>query len=382
MTEAPNPTEPTGYASYWPEPAKGIHGQFLAGVRVLDLSRHLPGPLCTLLLRDLGASVLKIEPPPGDELRQLGPPGIHGDSIYYEAINAGKASLTVDLKTSAGKELILSLVDEADILIESFRPTVMAKLGLSADVLRKRNPRLIFCSVSGFGADGPRAAQAGHDINYLALAGALSFNGMKGRPHFFEPPIADVSASMMAAITILAALNRQSHSNQGCVIDLALADVVMPLQAFRIAELVHGNVPTRETGPLNGGWACYRLYETADGKWISLGAVEPKFWAAFCDTTQRPEWKDRHTDPLPQTELISELDAYFRQATLTEHMQRFEKVDCCIAPVVDLSEAVNDQHALARQLVRQGPDGLLQALFPARIDGTAPEVRPPLYRAD
>lgn len=364
--------------SLWPEPAQGAWGGFLGGLKILDLSRHLPGPLASLLLVDMGASVLKIEPPVGDEMRVIGPIGARGLSIYFEAVNAGKVSLRLDLRQQADKDRFLALVEEADIVLESFRPGTMDRLGLGPAILRARNPKLIYCNLSGFGADGPRRDQAGHDNNYLSLTGVLDGTGLADQPVFFDPPVADVTGSMMATIALLGALHKRARDGEGCVLDLALADSVMPLVSFPLAGLDAGRgAPVREGELLNGGAARYRVYRLADGKFASLGAVEPKFWTAFCRAAGREDWIARFDDPLPQTEMIAEVSALFETLTSDEATARFEPADCCFAPVLTLAEAVETEQMRARGLVRRGPDGHWQALFPGKVDGEAPAVRRP-----
>lgn len=355
---------------------------FLTGVRVLDLSRHLPGPLATLMLADMGAEVIKLEPPLGDEMRAIGPQGPSGRSVYYDAVNGGKTVCRIDLTKTEERERFLTLADQADIVVESFRPGVMERLGIGHDLLRRRNPRLICCALSGFGRDGPLAQRAGHDANYLSLAGVLSQNGADA-PQFFDPPIADCTASLMAVIAILGALQSRQASGQGCLIDLALADAVMPLQTFQLAALgVLGHVPRGGREVLNGGAAYYRIYRTRDGRHVSLGAIEPKFWQRFCEAAGRADWLPRQGEPLPQDALAAEIAAYFSFLTLTEAMARFEPVDCCVAPVLDLAEAVAAPQAVHRDLVRRTGSGAFEALFPARIDGAAPSPRAPLREAD
>ena len=354
---------------------------FLEDVLVLDLSRHLPGPLATQLLADMGARVVKIESPAGDELRQIGPRNAQGGGCYFDAIHAGKEVLTLDLKTGAGRERFLALADQADVLVESFRPGVMSRLGLGSDALRERNPGLIYCALSGYGRGGPLQDVAGHDGNYVALAGALYANGSKGLPLPFMPPVADTTGSLVGLSAILGALIRRGRSGQGCDIDLGLADVLMPLQTFQLAELAAtAAVPQPEQALFNGGVAYYRVYATADNRHIMLGAFEPKFWGAFCMAAGRPDWVSRHDDPLPQRALIAEVQEFFAGLTQAEAGERFAQVDCCLSPVLDLSEAVDSDHIRARGLVRRSAEGQLQALFPVCIDGETPAERPPVKK--
>jgi len=352
---------------------------FLHEVLVLDLSRHLPGPLATQFLADMGARVVKIESPAGDELRHIGPGDANGSGCYFNAVNAGKEVLTLDLKTPAGREQFLALVRRADVLVESFRPGVMERLGLGSAFLRGLRPGLIYCALSGYGRGGPLEDVAGHDGNYLAVSGALFANGGSGPPLPFMPPVADTTGSLLALSAILGALIQRERNGQGCDLDLALADALMPLQTFQLAELAAtGHIPQPEQALFNGGTAYYRVYATADQRHVMLGAFEPKFWRAFCLTAGRPGWVERQNDPLPQTALIAEVQAFFSGLTQAQACASFEEADCCLTPVHDLAEAVSSAHVRARGLVRRSADGTLQALFPVRVDGSAPAERPPV----
>lgn len=353
--------------------------RFLDGVRVLDLSRHLPGPLATLLLADMGAEVLKIEPPEGDGLRGMGPRGPSDRSPYFETVNAGKTTRRMDLKRPEVRTAFVDLVTTSDVLIESFRPDVLARLGVGYDTLKAANPRLIYCSLNGFGCTGPLAARAAHDINYLSLAGALYH--VAGREHAsFDMPLADCAGGLFAAVAILGALHGRARDGQGCHLDLALVDAVMPLQIFQLAELGSsgGSPPVPGTGLLNGGAACYHVYDTADGRRVTLAALEAKFWQAFCVAAGRPEWASRHRESLPQRALIADVAAMFRGLTLVECETRFGTADCCFAAVLDLAEAVDSPHVRSRGLVHRAPGGELQPLFPAVVDGEPPSPRRPL----
>jgi crotonobetainyl-CoA:carnitine CoA-transferase CaiB-like acyl-CoA transferase len=352
---------------------------FLAGVRVLDLSRYVPGPLASLLLADMGAEVVKVESPEGDALQELGPRP-EGRPVFYETINAGKVVVQLDLKQQPGKDALLEMVATADVLIEGFRPGVMKRLGLDYGRLRAVNPRLIYCSINGYGASGPMAVAAGHDNNYLALAGVLHRNGIGG-PVFFDPPVSDTAGSLFAVIAILGALQGRARTGGGCEIDLALADVAMPLQLLQVAGVgATGHAPGREETYLNNGAAYYRVYRTRDDRHVVLGAVEPKFWRAFCEAAERPEWIARQLEPTPQKTLIPDVTAYFASFTLSECIERFAGADCCFSPVLDLAEALETPHLRQRGLVRRDARGDVQTLFPAVIDGTAPPLRERLRR--
>jgi alpha-methylacyl-CoA racemase len=347
-------------------------------MRVLDPSAFLPGPLASPLLADMGAEVIKIEPPAGDPMRHLGPRDASGRPLFYKAINAAKSVRRMDLKQTAEREAFLRLVVDCDVLIEGFRPGVMKRLGLGYAALHEINRRLIYYSLSGFGASGPMSHRAGHDVNYLATSGMLHHNGSDA-PLFYDPPLSDLSSSLFGVIAIPGALRAREVDGQGCLIDLGLADVAMPLQLFQVAAHgAIGEVPQRRQTYLNGGAAYYQVYATADGRHMALGAAEPKFWRAFCEAAGRPDWIGREAEALPQTGLTAEVAALMGSLTWTECTARFAAPDCCVSPVFDLGEAVGSPQRHARGLVRRSPDGALQALFPARIDGEAPAHRPTL----
>ena len=356
-------------------------GQFLRGVKVLDLSSFLPGPLASLLLADMGAEVLKVEPPAGDAMRQLGPRNTDGDPVFYQAVNAGKTVCRMDLKDSRARAELLRLVPDYDVLIEGFRPGVMARLGLDYQTLREINPGLVYCSLSGYGATGPLAQSAGHDANYLAEAGVLHRNGGTD-PVFFDPPLADVSGSLFGVIAILGALRGRDADGMGCAIDIGLADTPMPLQLFQVAAFgAVADVPQRRDTYLNGGAAYYQVYGTRDGRHIAVGAIEPKFWRAFCLAAGKPGWIPRQADPFPQTGLIAEVAAFVGGLSQDECRERFGAGDCCTSPVLDIGEALSSPQTAGRGLVRRAAHGELQALFPARIDGAPPDTRPAVRTA-
>jgi alpha-methylacyl-CoA racemase len=352
--------------------------RWLDGVRVLDLSRYRPGPFAALLLADMGAEVLKIEGPDGDDMQHLGPRGALGEPIFYASVNAGKKVRRMDLKNAAVREEFVRLVERADVLLETFRPGVMKRLGVAYDTLSQVNPRLVFCALSGYGANGPRAMAAGHDANYLALTGIL-FRNARGSGAYFDPPVADDAGALFAVIAILGALHERERTGRGCEIDIGLADAAWPLQTFQVADYgERGYSPGPEETYLNDGAAWYRAYRTRDGQLVALGAAGGVFWQRFCNAAGRPEWIAREADPLPQRSLIAELDVFFAGLSLAECVARFVPADCCFTPVLTLAEAIESSQCHARGLVRRAPSGALQALFPARVDGEAPVSRAPL----
>ncbi len=259
-------------------------------------------------------------------------------------MNAGKVSIKLDLRTEAGKARLLELADEADILLESFRPGTLERLGLGHEMLLKRNPRLIYCGLYGFGTTGPRRDQAGHDNNYLSLTGVLAGTGLADLPVFFDPPVADVTGSMMATIAMLGAVNKRARDGQGCYLDLALADSVMPLVCFPLTGLDAGRgAPVREAELLNGGAARYRVYRCKDGKFATLGAIEPKFWIAFCNAAGHPEWIETFNDPLPQTAMIATLTAFFAGLTQAEATAKLEPAGLLLRPGPDARPGGGDR---------------------------------------
>jgi len=307
----------------------------LAGLRVLDLTRLLPGPFCTQLLGDLGADVIKIEDPRG------GDPARHGQSSsIFELVNRNKRSVTLNLWTDAGREVLLQLVDAADVLVESFRPGVMQRLGVAYATLAKRNPRLIYASLSGFGQSGPWRDRAAHDLNYVALAGLLGFNvDAEGTPVVPAVQVADLGAGSFAALAILAAVIARAQTGRGQAVDVSLyASAVAWLPTLHGA---HGGTP-----PLAGGLATYGVYRTRDGQHVTLGALEPKFWLAFLERVGRPELAGE----ADQTRLRGELRAIFASKSRSEWEACLADVDTCFAPVLSLDEA--RQQAQAQGLGR------------------------------
>lgn len=359
--------------------ALGDVGSFLAGVKVLDLSHYISGPIASQILADMGAEVVKIEPPAGDGMRNLGPRDAAGEPVFYASLNAGKSLRQLDLKSASGRSALEGLLADADVLIEGFRPGVMARLGFDYAVLAARHPGLIYCSISGYGTEGPLAEAAGHDGNYLAQSGILDRNG-RDAPVFFDPPIADTAGALYAAIAILGALNARQRTGEGAHIELGLADSLMPLQAMQVAEWgANCTVPKRGSTYLNGAAAYYNIYPTADGRHVMLGPVEPRFWRNFCAAADRPDWTARQGDPLPQTNLIADVTAFFAGRTLSEIEAQFASADCCLSPVLDLGEALSSEQVRARGLV-QRRDGALQTLFPATFNGQRTALRAPLRR--
>jgi crotonobetainyl-CoA:carnitine CoA-transferase CaiB-like acyl-CoA transferase len=342
--------------------------QFLQGVRVLDLSQYLPGPFATRMLADMGADVIKVEPPGGEPGRSLDTGKEAGVSPYYNVINAGKRVIEVDLKSAAGRSILEALAERADVLLESFRPGVLDRLGFGEQRLKELNPKLVHCALSGFGQSGPLRNASGHDLNYVALTGALAATGTMERPVIPFPPMADHAGALMAVISILGALiGRGRHG--GAFLDVSLSESFLSLQ-----ELAFAFEARRGKGLLSGGFACYQIYRTADDRFVTLSPLEPKFWQNFCTAVGHPEWLDRQWERPPQTDLIAELASMFAAAPLAHWEQCLVGAECCYMAVVDHREVAEHPHVRARRLV-QRRDGYTEVLFPARVDGIEPELR-------
>lgn len=334
----------------------------LDGLRVLDLTRLLPGPVATLRLAELGADVLKIEAPgEGDYARTM----LQSDadraagtpSAFFRLVNRGKRSITLDLKRAEGRAQLLELARDADVLVESFRPSVMARLGVGYDVLREANPKLVYCAITGFGSDGPFVDKPGHDLNYIAYAGVLdqlaTSDGTPVVPNF---QIADLLGGALAAVTqILAALWQVARGGEGRCLNVSMTHAVHAHNVMaHIALANRADATTRAgAGLLNGGVPCYNVYRTRDDRFIAVGALEFKFWETLCKALGRPEWASRHWS-LGQAiggsdavELTQSLAACFAQRTRDEWCALLEPLDCCVAPVLTPAEAA--AHPLFQQ---------------------------------
>ncbi len=310
----------------------------LAGVRVLDLSRLLPGPLCSLILGELGAEVLKIEDPLiGDYLR-LVPPQKEGLGGAFYALNRGKRSLAVDLKQPAGRELLLRLLPGTRVVIESNRPGVLDKLGLGYAQLAKVEPKLILCSITGYGQDGPLRERAGHDLDFLALSGVLATGGAAGgEPMLPGVQLADVAGgALWAAIRILAAL----HTGEGAHLDVSMTEGAMSFLLPWLGDLAFGGKPLRRgEGTLNGGSAAYDTYRSADGGHLAVGALEPKFWTALCKAVGIGcELSDPIAPPARQAEVREALSQRFATSKRKDWEKKLASADACVEPVLELEE--------------------------------------------
>ncbi len=324
----------------------------LRGVRILDLSRLLPGPFCTLLLADLGAEVIKIEDTGGgDYIRTMGPK-VGEETAYFLALNPGKKSVALNLKIPEGLEAFRRLAATANVILEGFRPGTIDRLGIGFEKIREINPGIVYCSISGYGQDGPFRDRAGHDLNYIARAGILGLCGREGEPPVIPPiQVADLSSGMYAAVAILAALRESERSGRGRYIDISMMDSAMSWLIMAVAEFAGGERGGRGRMPLTGAYPCYNVYRTRDGREITLAALESKFWADFCTAAGRPDIARLQYDT--SREAFAEIEALFAARTGEEWTRALEGVDCCVEFVAGLEEALADVQAKARGMVEE-----------------------------
>ncbi|TMQ26134.1 MAG: CoA transferase [Deltaproteobacteria bacterium] len=337
----------------------------LDGIRVLDLSRLLPGPFLTMILADLGADVIKIEDPhAGDYMRQVPPPipgvemhelvpGKGGISGRFLAVNRGKRSVVLDLKTPAGHDAMLRMVARADVVVESFRPGVMDKLGVGYAALAAANPGIVLCSISGFGQTGPYVHRAGHDIGYLAIAGVLAMGGEQGgAPMMPGVQIADLAGgALWGATAILGALVGRHRTGVGAHLDISMTEGALALLSAELGNLDCGLRATRGTARLNGGFACYGIYRTKDDRYLAVGALEPKFWVALNQGVGRPpDIAELLSPPAGQTRIRAELAAIFASRTAAEWTQILAEHDCCVELVTELHELPDHPLHRAREV--------------------------------
>lgn len=351
----------------------------LHDLRVLDLTRLLPGPLATQHLADYGAEVIKIEDTgAGDYARTMG--AMHGDSSYfYRIVNRNKKSLRLDLKHPQGRALFLRLVHTADVVVEGFRPGVMAKLGLDYETLACTNPRIVCCSITGYGQTGPYASRAGHDINYIGYAGVLDQIGTAGgAPAIPNLQVGDLlGGSLSALMGLLVAVIDARASGQGRHVDVAMTDAALAHAIFPLVEVLgHGHVKPRGEDLLSGGVPCYGVYATADGRHMAVGALEQKFWDVLCDTLGRPDLKPAHLATGDAgARARAEIASIFGACSLAHWVAVFDTVDCCVTPVLRLEESLHDPQMLARGMVVE-VDGVRQFAPPVRLSGHTPDFSP------
>ena len=328
--------------------------QPLNGIRVLDLSRLLPGAYASQMLADYGADVIKIEEPGSGDYARFMPPQLAGGmSLYFVAINRNKRSMTLNLKLQAGHEIFLRLVCQADVVLESFRAGVMDRLGLGYQQLKEINPGLVYCAISGYGQDGPYRLRAGHDLNYAGYAGLLDYSrGPRGEPAMPPTQLGDLAGgSFMAVIGIMTALYGRTQTGEGRMIDVSMTEGVLSLLPLTAtAYLNTGQAPQPGKTQLDGGLPCYNIYETQDGKHVTLAALEYKFWHTFCTRIGHLALLPFHTPvgPGEREEALDVLRAIFKTKTRAEWLAELADIDACVGPVLTIDEALNDPHAQTR----------------------------------
>ncbi len=339
---------------------------FLEDVKVLDLSQYIPGPFATRQLADLGANVIKIEPPCGDPMRRFMLQGDGQVSPIYRHLNRGKRICPLDLKADQDRETLKNLLLDADVLLESYRPGVLERLGFGRARLNQINPGLIHCALSGYGQTGPYQSLGGHDLNYLAASGILAVSGTDEKPVMSYPPLADHAASMQACSMILAALYASREKRlKGVYLDISIFESSLSWNYLPIIT----NSQSRTVDLLNGGAACYNIYQCADGGFISLGALEPHFWERFCTAVERKDWIERQHEALPQQSLISELNHLFSSQPVSYWNKLLGRLDCCFEPVSQISQL--DQHP---QIQARGMLNSKGPAYPGKIDNLSIQV--------
>jgi crotonobetainyl-CoA:carnitine CoA-transferase CaiB-like acyl-CoA transferase len=349
--------------------------QPLSGLLVLDFTTLLPGPLASLMLAEAGAEVIKIERPGGEDMRRFAP-AFDGESAPFALLNRGKTGLTLDLKSEADRAKLVPLIERADILIEQFRPGVMARLGLGYDDVHKLHPRLIYCSISGYGQSGPRADEAGHDINYIGNTGLLDLQpGPLASP--VVPPMlaADIAGgSFPAVINILLALRARDQSGQGCRLDIAMTDAMFTFAWYALAlGAATGQFPKSGEMWLVGSSPRYQLYPTKDGRIVACGAIEQKFWLAFTAAIGLPaEFVNDRRDAKATRDAVAKLIA---SRTADEWRPILAAADCCATIVTPLEEAMRDPHFVERGLFAHQVASASGKVLPALPVPIAPEFR-------
>lgn len=355
--------------------------QALEGIRVLDLSRMLPGPFASMMLGDLGADVIKIEEPTAGDPTRHSQPRIGSESAAFLQVNRNKKSIAIDLKQNGGREVFLRLAAQSDVVLEQFRPGVVARLGIGYSAISEINPRIVYCSLTGFGQAGPHSSRSGHDLNYLALSGVLGLTtDERGKPVIPGVQIADLAGGMIAAFGILAALIARKQSGRGQYVDVSMFDVVVSMLAVPAAHEFAGRaIPVGGKYALSGEYPFYNVYETSDGKYMTLGALEPKFWSNFCRAVGRDDLIARQFDSGPQREnLFEEVRSIFKSRTQAEWIELMRDVDCCAEPVLSMAEAFSHAQTLAREMIQEmdhANAGQVKHLgFAAKMSDTWPRV--------
>ena len=348
----------------------------LEGLCVLDLTRLLPGPYGSMYLADFGAEVIKVEQPGEGDYARGYAPLLEGLGYRFLITNRGKKSISLNLKAPEGKEIFRQLVKKADVVMESFRPGVMDKLGLGYEDLKAINPRIIVCAVSGFGQKGPYVMDAGHDLNYVGLAGIPSLTGeSSGPPVIPGIQIADLTAGLMAAIGILSAVAYRERTGNGQFVDVSLFGSAMAMLAADASTYFgSGHIPMRGTERLTGGWPHYRIYRTKDNEYLACGALEKKFWSNLCRVLDRTDMIDAVDDPANWDTIKADLTQAFEEKTMAQWIEILNGKDTCVTPIQTLDRVFSDPHVLENEFVLDVEDDVLgkhkQMGFPIKLSET------------
>jgi len=356
----------------------------LDGITVLDLTRLLPGAVATMMLGDFGADIIKIEEPGMGDPARHSRAGIKQPGAYFLATNRNKRSVTINLKRERGREVFLKLVEKADAVVEGFRPGVMDRLGVGYETLKALNPRLIYCAITGYGQDGPYRLRAGHDANYLSVAGLLGVNGPKsGAPTLSGVQLADLAGgSLHAVIGVLLALQARARTGEGQFVDVSMTDGSLSMMYVPFASfLANGAQPQRGNEGLSGRYACYQIYEAKDGRYLSLGALEHKFWENACSVLGCEDFIGKCFNDDAQEEMIAAFREIFKTRTAAEWLAAFENVDTCVALVNDIAEVIEDPQIKHRGLIAEvehPTEGRLKQIAPTvKLSATPGEIRLP-----
>ena len=354
----------------------------LSGVKVLDLTRLLPGPYCTLLMADYGAAVIKIEEPGKGDYIRWRTPAAEGIGARHLTVNRNKKSVTLNLKTAEGQQIFKQLAAEADVIIESFRPGVMQRLGLGYEDIMQVNERIVYCSLTGYGQTGPYRHLPGHDINYIGYSGILGLIGEKnGKPVVPGVQIADIGGgSLMALAGICMALFHRDRTGEGQYIDVSMMDgAITWLYAAMSDYFVSGKVPERGETRLDGQFAFYNVYETKDGKYMTVGASELKFWKRLCELIGKEEWIALHEGPANvQEQLKQDLGELFKTYDQQHWINLLAQEETCVGPVYDIEDMFSDPHITERDMFKEMQHpvaGMIQQIgFPIKFSETPGEI--------
>lgn len=359
----------------------------LADIRVIDLTHAMSGPYCTLMLADMGADVIKVEPSEGDESRRWMPPDIRGESAYFLSVNRNKRSIVLDLKREEGREILYRLVRISDVLVENFRPGVADRLGVGFERVAEINPRIIYCSISGFGQTGPYRDRPGYDVIALAMSGLMSITGEAGgEPVKFGVPIADITTGMYAAFAIVNALRERDKTSRGAYLDLSLLDVQVALLTHQAGAYFASREEPQRLGSAHASIAPYQAFKAKDG-YVIIGAANDKLWQRLCEALgipgllEDPRFRTNQDRVRNRSELIEILSGVIARESVDVWVKRLERAGVPAAPVKRVGEALRDEHVLARgmiETVRHPKCGEIKLLSsPIMIDGKRPESRLP-----